>query len=142
MARRHFTSVWLGIGAYFLAAALPPAFVQAHGDDVPANAYAPVRLKLDGFPSEVRTRLRPVIEQPTVSAHGPLEMFTCQPPMYHWLLDHPDQTVKLWRRLGAKCIDIDDRGNGRFGWKEGFSDVHWDLVRNAPVSASGTRKGK
>ena len=52
--------------------------------------------------------------------------------MYHWLLDHPDQAVKLWRRLGAKCIDIQDLGAGRFGWKEGVSDVHWDVVLDGP----------
>jgi hypothetical protein len=146
MARRRLKSVWLGVGAYCLAAATVPAFVRAGGDDAPsqraprpgnaapvaADAYTPFSLNLDGLPADVRQRVRAVVEQPTVSARGPLEMFTCQPSMYHWLLDHPDQTVKLWRRLGAKCIDIDARGNGRFAWKEGVSEVHWDLVRDAP----------
>jgi hypothetical protein len=138
MARRRLTSVWLGIAAYCAAAAALPAVVRASGGEVPplangsASPYAPVNLNLESFPAEARGRLRAVVEQPTLSAHGPLEMFTCQPPMYHWLLDHPDQAVKLWRRLGAKCIEIEDRGNGRFGWKEGVSDVHWDLVRDAP----------
>ncbi len=146
MACRRLQSVWLGMGAYCLAAATLPGLVRAGAGEVPiqpaprsdsaasvpANAYTPVSLNMDGLPADVRARLRAVVEQPTLSAHGPLEMFTCQPTMYHWLIDHPDQAVKLWRRLGAKCIEIEDRGNGRFGWKDGASDVHWDLVRDAP----------
>ncbi len=138
MAHRRLTSVWLGVGAYCLAAMITPAFIRANGEDVSApqksvaaDAYTPFTLNLEGLPAEVRQRVRAVVEQPTISARGPLEMFTCQPAMYRWLLDHPDQTVKLWRRLGAKCIDIDDRGNSRFAWKEGVSEVHWDLVRDA-----------
>jgi hypothetical protein len=139
MARRRLKSVWLGMAASCLTSMTIPAFVQANGEEVPAqrssvaaDAYAPFRLNLNGLSAEDRQRVRAVIEQPTLSARGPLEMFTCQPSMYHWLLDHPDQTVKLWRRLGAKCIDIEDRENGRFAWKEGLSEVHWDLVRDAP----------
>ena len=67
-----------------------------------------------------------------MAAHGPLEIFTCKPETYRYLMDHPDKTVKLWRRLGAKCIEIEDRGGGVFGWKEGVSDVHWEVVRDAP----------
>ncbi len=89
-------------------------------------------LNLESLPPEARERVRAVVEQPTVAAHGPLEIFTCKPEMYRFLMDHPDQTVKLWRRLGAKCIDIEDRGGGSFGWKEGVSDVHWEVVRDAP----------
>jgi hypothetical protein len=146
MACRRLKSVWLGVGAYCLAAAMVPALVQANGEAVPvqsasrpsnntsvaADAYSPFHLNLDGLPADAGQRVRAVVEQPTLSAHGPLEMFTCQPSMYRWLLDHPDQTVKLWRRLGAKCIEIEDRGNGRFAWKDGASEVHWDLVRDAP----------
>ena len=146
MARRRIQSVWLGMGAYCLTAVTAPAFIQANGEEVPAHraprpinatsvaadAYTPFSLNLTDLSPDARKRILAVVEQPTLSAHGPLEMFTCQPSMYHWLLDHPDQTVKLWRRLGAKCIEIEDRGDGRFAWKEGVSEVHWDLVRDGP----------
>jgi hypothetical protein len=49
--------------------------------------------------------------------------------MYHWFLDHPDRAALVWRRLGAKVVEMSDRGNGRFGWSDAHgSDVHWDTV--------------
>ncbi|HJT75912.1 MAG TPA: hypothetical protein VJ739_01815, partial [Gemmataceae bacterium] len=66
---------------------------------------------------------------PTFTARGPGETFACWPAQYHWLLDHPDRAAAGWRRLGARCVDISDRGDGRFGWAdtEG-SDVSWTTV--------------
>ena len=143
MRRRRMTYVWLGCCACWLAAA--PAHAQtaagAAADPAPrpaaesgdlASMTAPTGLDLDGLPPDVRRRVRAVIDQPTLAAHGPMEIFTCQPKTYRWLMDHPDKTVKLWRRLGARCIEIDDRGAGVFGWKEGVSDVHWEVVRDGP----------
>ncbi len=78
-------------------------------------------------------RVRQVLERPTLTAHGPMEVFACQPLLYSWLLDHPDQAVPLWRRLGAKCMDITDQGGGRFGWSDTHgSEVHWDTVYRGP----------
>jgi hypothetical protein len=46
--------------------------------------------------------------------------------MYNWLLDNPDRAVWAWRRLGAKCLEITSRGNGRFNWVDGKgSDITW-----------------
>jgi len=132
-------SVWLGASALLLAVLTNSAFAQTAPADGPAadtgdlpTGFASSRLNLDDLPAEVQQRVRSVVEQPTVAARGPMEVFTCQPSMYRWLLDHPDQAVRLWRRLGAKCLDIQDMGAGRFGWKEGVSEVHWDVVQDNP----------
>jgi hypothetical protein len=48
------------------------------------------------------------------------------------LLDHPDQAVRLWRLLGAKCGDIVPDGPDQFVWRDGASHVHWDTVLKKP----------
>ena len=133
MGRRRLRTVCLGASACLLAFLAAPAFGQTADDSDDLQAAVPsVRIDPDDFPAESQGRVRAVVEHPTLAAHGPTEMFTCQPSMYHWLLDHPDQGVKLWRRLGAKCIEIQDLGGGRFGWKEGVSDVRWDVILDGP----------
>jgi hypothetical protein len=132
MTRRRVRSIWLGACAFVLAGWAAPAFGQASDDADLSSAVAPPHLDASEFPEEARARVRSVVEEPTLAARGPQEMFTCQPAMYHWLLDHPDQAVKLWRRLGAKCIEVQDAGGGRFAWKEGANDVRWDVILDGP----------
>jgi hypothetical protein len=82
----------------------------------------------------VRDRVRAVTEQPTLTAQGAQEVFNCQPSMYYWLLEHPDQAARLWKMLGAKVADIQDQGSGRFSWQDGQgSSLHWDLVHKSPT---------
>jgi hypothetical protein len=91
---------------------------------------------LDSLPEGYRQPISAVLAKPAMRIRGPAETFRCEPTVYHWLLDHPDRAVKAWIRLGAKCVDIADQGNGRFACKDGQgSDVHWDTV----VSDSGKR---
>jgi hypothetical protein len=74
-----------------------------------------------------------VVEQPTLSARGPVEVFACRPATYVWLLDHPDQASRLWKMLGARVADIQDVGGGRFAWQDGQgSSIHWDTVWQTP----------
>jgi hypothetical protein len=62
-----------------------------------------------------------------------MEKFPCCPDQYHWFLDHPDRAVKVWKGLGAKCMNITDRGKGRFGWTDAQgSEIHWDTVYLSP----------
>ena len=70
-----------------------------------------------------------MVEQTTLSIPGPVEAFACQPVVYHWLLDHPDQTVRLWHMLGAKCTDIHKQDDNKFCYqdREG-SKVAWSVV--------------
>jgi hypothetical protein len=66
---------------------------------------------------------------PTVRAQGPREVFRGKTVVYEWLLDHPDHGVQMWRRLGAKCMDITARSDGRFTWSDGQGTViTWETV--------------
>ncbi len=70
-----------------------------------------------------------VADKPTLAARGPAESFQCNPEQYFWFLDHPDQAVTAWRRLGAKCVSITPRGDGQFGWAdEHGSDIVWETI--------------
>jgi hypothetical protein len=94
----------------------------------PSQAAA-ARVPLSELRAEVREPIRKVLEKPTLFTQGPAETFTCCPCLYQWLLGHPDQAVHLWRRLGARCMDIQNRGDGVFGWSDGQgSDVRWKTV--------------
>jgi hypothetical protein len=93
----------------------------------------PLGVPLQELLPQHRDSARLVLAQPTLMAHGPLETFACRPGVYFWLLDHPDQAVPIWRRLGAKCMDIVDQGGGRYGWADRHgSEVHWQTVYRGP----------
>src|SRR5262249_37609940 len=77
-----------------------------------------IRLPLGELPAEVREKVRQVLDKPTITVRGPSESFACVPATYHWLLEHPDRGVQAWRKLGARCVSIDDLGNGSFGWSD------------------------
>jgi hypothetical protein len=61
-----------------------------------------------------REQVLAVIDKPTLAARGPADTFPCNPEQYLWFLDHPDRAVTAWQRLGAKCVTITPRGDGRF----------------------------
>lgn len=108
------STTWAGTG--YAGASLPPA---AAGLEVPLSA----------LPAKVRDGVRLVLERPTLAVAGPTEVFRGCPDLYHWLLDHPDQAVTLWRRLGAQCVEITDRGAGQFSWTDGHgSEIQWEAV--------------
>jgi hypothetical protein len=131
---------WLGACVGLLAAGLTPAGPSPAAEPFafpvrPAegSAFGMPRVPLEALPPAVRDGARRVVERPTLASHSSGETFTCQPAMYHWLLDHPDQAVRLWRLLGAQVTEIEDRGGGRFGWSDGQgSDIHWDTVLRGP----------
>lgn len=121
--------VQLGLAGGLFWAGIAPA--QA------APPAAPTDRSVEGVPlAEVpagyREKMRLVITHPTLHTRGPVEVFRGQPGFYHWLMDHPDKAVTMWRKMGARCTEITDRGNGRFGYtdKQG-SDIAWDTVHRA-----------
>lgn len=92
-----------------------------------------------GFPvpfeelSAYQQEVRQVLQGPTVAARAPAETFACRPENYYHFLDHPDQAVRAWRKLGAKCVTITDRGAGQFGWNDELgSEVTWETVFRGP----------
>jgi hypothetical protein len=144
MASRRLALAGVGVCVGALAAGVVPAGAQQPGKEtrpltaasspVKPPVYAPPVVPLDSLPEKVRDRARLVLERPTLAVQGPVEVFCCDPETYAWLLDRPDQAVKLWRGLGAKCADIQDRGNGRMGYRDELgSDVHWDTVLSGPM---------
>ncbi len=116
------------------------------GRQQPVTASAPeIQLPLDELPPEAQERLRQVLDKPTLTVRGPVESFTCVPATYHWLLDHPDRGVQIWRRLGARCIEISARGEGVFAWTDPLgSELTWSTVYLTPkmrvIYASGQVK--
>src|SRR5208283_966442 len=88
---------------------------------------------LAGVSPNVREQVRRVMEKPTLTASGPVEIFTCRPPLYYWLLDHPDRGAQAWRKLGTPCLEIAGRGEDRFGWGDNHgTDVCWETVYRGP----------
>lgn len=97
------------------------------------QGFIPAPVPLDELPPPLRERVRTVLEHPTLSSRGPLEAFHCRPGLYYWLLDHPDLAMHLWRGLGAKCIDIQARGDGGFSYKDAQNgEVHWHTIVRTP----------
>jgi hypothetical protein len=126
---------WLGVLVGWLAAGAGDLSAQLIKTDVKRSAsdstptFAPARVPVEDLPGAVRDKVRAVLDQPTLTGRGPTEVFTCQPAMYFWLLDNPDQAANLWRLLGAKCTDIDRDGDTGFCWRDSQgSKVHWDTV--------------
>jgi hypothetical protein len=96
---------------------------------MPLQRWTSSRLPLEKLPAGIREQVRLIADSPTLYAHGPSEVFPCDPTVYQFFLDHPDRAVAAWRKLGAQCVDIADRGDGRFGWCDGAdSDVQWETV--------------
>jgi hypothetical protein len=97
------------------------------------DAAQPVTVPWDVLNERATAIAKQMMERPTVQARGPSETFTCTPKQYYWLLDNPDSAVTAWRRLGAKCVSIQKRGPGKFGYTdESGSDVTWETIHNGP----------
>jgi hypothetical protein len=104
---------------------------QGRTQDHSAQVRSAARIPINAVPPGVRERLRPVLSQPTLYGHGPAELFAGRADLYCWLLTNPDQALRAWQRLGAKCADIRSLGGGKYSWKDGHgSEIHWQVVVN------------
>jgi hypothetical protein len=144
----RFRSSWLGLltGAV-CACAAGRAAAQSQAARPPVTpadrARAAALVPLEMLPAHAREGARLAIEKATLFSRGPEEAFVCDPALYYWFLDHPDRAVAAWRRLGAKCLSITDRGAGRFGWSdEAGSDVVWETVYRTPTLRVWYAEGK
>jgi hypothetical protein len=125
MGCRRIGVSWLGL----LAGVLWVGAATARAQEPVGPSWDAARVPLEQLPYPVGEQVRQVLEHPTYHATGPAESFLCNPQQYLWFLDHPDRAVLAWRRLGAKCVDIQDRGDGRFGWSDDLgSDISWSTV--------------
>lgn len=97
----------------------------------PAHPFNPTALAL--LPPGMRDTVAKVTQQPTLSAHAGTEEFVTRVELYRWLLDHPAQVSKAWRRLGIVCTEITDQGNGLSAWRDANgSQLTWRPVWQGP----------
>lgn len=123
-------AVWASAGP---AARTSSSTAQAAAGQVP----------LAQLSSEMRERVRPVLDKPTLFARGPADTFFCKPEHYYYFLEHPDRAVAAWRKLGAQCVSISDRGDGRFAWNDGQgSEVLWQTIHHDSGRRSWYAEGK
>ena len=148
MLQHRLKSVWLGLLAGALWAGTTAAARAQQGsargaDTAQDKARAAAQVPLNLLPPQVREGARHALEKPTVFSRGPAESFVCDPAVYYYFLDHPDLAVAAWRRLGAKCLTITDRGGGRFGWSDpNGSDIVWQTVYSTPELRIWYAEGK
>lgn len=122
------TISWLGLaaGVFWVAAGPLPAREPARPLWRSART---IPIPLDELPAACQRRIRPIVEQPTLSHAGKPEEFAGHPALYFWLVDHPDCCSRAWRRLDIPCMEIVDRGNGRFGWSDSHgSEIWWETL--------------
>lgn len=90
---------------------------------------AGVHVPWDDLNERNTSLIKKMMDNPTVQAKGPAETFSCTPDQYYWLLENPDRAVLAWRRLGAKCVSIQRRAPGKFGYVDDLgSDVAWETI--------------
>ncbi len=139
MGCRLICTIWLASGIGLVCA----NGLKADPPNVAAQQQAAARIPLDQVPENVRARVNKVVERPTLFGHGPAEAFAGRPELYLWLLDHPDRAVTAWRRLGATCTEITERGPGRFVWKDvDGSEIHWQTAYATNVLRVWYAEGK
>jgi hypothetical protein len=98
-------------------------------DEKAEKARSAASVPLHEVPEKFREGVRVTLEKTTLFSRGTSETFACHPPVYYWLLEHPDRGVVAWRRLGAPCLLISEQGPGRFTWTdEHGSKLEWEAV--------------
>jgi hypothetical protein len=131
--------LWGGIVAMCIVGPTPvlgndrevfPFSTRAHPDKGKAT---PPPIPLERIHPGVKDKVRSVLERPALTSRGQSETFQANGIIYRWLLDHPDLTVKLWKQIGAKVSDIQDRGDGIYFWQdEQGSEVNWHSALKMP----------
>lgn len=130
---------WLAGGLLLSALTLP---APVRGDDrlfpftlrsqTDKNGVAMPAIPLESIAPGVRDKVQSVLERPALTAKGQPETFQAESHLYRWLLDHPDLAVKLWRQVGAKVAEIQDRGDGVYVFHDEQNEVYWHSVLRAP----------
>jgi hypothetical protein len=140
MKCRRIAGCLLGLvaGCMILEAGLPqvwalPQLFGSKKNEPGEQQQAAALVPMDLIPTAHRGKVSQVLARPTIYTRGPLETFECRPELYRWFLDNPDRTAVAWRRLGAKCLDIERRGKNLFGWTDAQgSDVTWTALHSGP----------
>lgn len=138
MQGRRVTWSWLGLGAAWLMATTVSAQQAPAGPAMlpsPPSVFSSMHtpIPLEQMTPQAQRLVLAVLQQPTLTAHGPTEAFLCRPALYYWLVDHPDQAAHIWLGLGAKCAGIESLGEGHFRWHDAqMGEMRWDTVLRTP----------
>jgi hypothetical protein len=125
--------VGLAASAGALLADERPAAVSATPTSLSPFAAPVLQIPVESLSLAVRDKVQGVLEKPTLSSRSVPETFNTDHAVYRYLLEHPDHAIKLWRHLGAKVAEIDDRGSGSYLWQDGQgSEVTWQIVHREP----------
>jgi hypothetical protein len=119
------------VGLLVLAAAAALRADELPDAPVSISPFAspPPRVPVESLNLAVRDKVQGVLDKPTLSSRSVPETFNTDHTVYRYLLEHPDHAVKLWRQLGAKVAEIDDKGSGTYVWHDGQgSEVSWQIV--------------
>jgi hypothetical protein len=134
--RWHSTGLGVLAGIVWLNGASATAQTGAAGKataDKTEQLKSAKAVPVDELPAKFRDGVRLCLDKPILFTRGPAEAFASRPDLYYWFLDHPDRAVIAWQRLGAKCVGINERGPGRFGWSDDQgSDLVWETVQRTP----------
>jgi hypothetical protein len=128
MRHRGTWALWSGLLALGFCAATRDLSAQPAAPSATLSAGL-TEVPLEAIPPGLRDSVRLVLEHPTMSVPGPSELFRGRPGLYHWFIDHPEQALETWRRLGAKCTEVKPVGPGRWRWRDGSgSEVYWMTI--------------
>lgn len=139
MAKRQFCIGWLSLAALVTWVGAGDVCAQ----DASLQKRVAARVPLQELAEQDRAGVQQVLEHPTLFGRGPAEAFAGFPSLYEWMLDHPDRAVQGWRRMGARCTEVTDRGNGHFAWTDGHgSEIHWHLAHSTATQRVWYAQGK
>ncbi len=97
-----------------------------------ARRVAAAQVPLEQLAEPARGKVAELLKNAPVYGRGPVEAFPCRPPIYVWLLDHPDWAARGWRASGAKCAPIERVADGSFALNPPGAEVRWETVCRAP----------
>lgn len=150
MSQHHCGKLCLALGLGFVWATAGRVAAQTVDSEATPPAHSigvptapPTSALVNNLPADVRDGVRKVLDNPTLAVQGRREAFHGQPTLYRWFLDHPDDAVLAWRRLGATCTDITNLGNGCFRWTDGHgSQVTWRTIHSSATDRIWYAQGR
>lgn len=110
--------------------AAEPRSVFGHRPVVAPTQTTTTQPKLIDFVGEAhRTVVSSVLSSPTLATKATEDEFAAHPKVYDFLVAHPDRTAVAWDRLKVPCLEIIDRGKGRFSWSDDSgNELTWQEV--------------
>jgi hypothetical protein len=131
MRHRPLQRTLLSTGAVWLLATCAAGSAKAAGPvlSLLKKAEVDTPIPMQSVAPADREAVKNVFDNSTLTAKSQPEMFKGDADIYLYFLDHPDRAVSAWRRLGAKCVNIQAVANKQFSYTdEQGSDITWRAV--------------